>query len=175
MCLLPVLLTGFSRNPVSYNQVLLLQANNVISNKTEDCAYLFSAVQSWLRSATVAHNDFRVIDDPNRMIYLAWAQLLPVRCDWQRSDGVITYCPLGYSVTESPLCIYWSVTAVDSIVDATPEYFADNLGVRAGAMVEIVSQEIALAGFEDGANTADFYVRAIFNESETIALTHVPV
>lgn len=168
-----MLLSGFGGNPVSHNQVRLLQANNVISNTTGDCAYLKSAVQAWFKSASVTQIDFGLVNGANMKVLVHWAQLLPVRCDWQRDDGVITYCLSDYEVAQDALCNYWDETATDSSFDPSPDYFAGKLGVRVGGMVEIVSQEIASADFDDGANTAEFIVRAIFNETQTIALTYV--
>lgn len=93
MCLLPALYAGLTRNPVSRNQVQLLQANNVASNTTDDCEYLFNAVQSWVYSAMTIQTNSKVIGDAGD-IHLLWAQLLPVRCIWQRNNGVISACDL---------------------------------------------------------------------------------
>jgi hypothetical protein len=165
MCIFPVLLAVFSgRNPVSFKQVLLLQANNVISNTTEDCVYLQNAVQSWLKSVAVLALPSHLTDKYNGGVYVAWAQLLPVRCDWQRQDGVITFCS-----DDLGLCRYWDNAATESAVSKLG--YAETLGLREGVFVEIAKQTIGPADFNDGNITADFYVKAIFNESHTIALT----
>jgi hypothetical protein len=171
ICVFPMLYTEFTRNPVSYNQVNLLQANNLISNTTDDCDYLKEAVQAWFKSATVVQASIEVINDASGQVLVQWAQLLPVRCDWQSENGVLTVCRSDSAVTEGPACAYWADTETVRTADATPEYFAEALGVRAGGLVEIVYQEMAPADFNDGATTAEFYVRAVFNESDTIALT----
>lgn len=165
MCIFPMIYTVFhNRNTVSYNQVLLLQANNVISNTTEDCSYLQDAVQSWLKSVVVLPSSSRFIQKDNRRVFAPWAQLLPVRCNWQQQDGVITYCG-----SDLGLCNYYgeSVTA-DSA--ANLEDFADSLGLRKGELAVISSQMIAPADFHDGSITADFFVQAIFDQSHIVTL-----
>ena len=151
------------RNPVSYNEVFLLQANNVASNTTDLCDYLENAVQAWFKSSKLV-----------RQNYVQWVQVLPVRCDWQDHDGVIQYCGGVANLTtpsHSIDCDVWSEPLLASPEDAAPEYFADELGLRRGSLNEIVVHETGPADFGQGNSVADFYVRAIFNETDAIADT----
>jgi hypothetical protein len=174
ICVYPLLLTGCVRNPVSFNQVRLLQASNVLANTTEDCEYLKSSVLAWFKSSSVVLVDFDLIDEQNGSIHVQWAQLLPVRCAWQREDGVITSCRSKYAAVDSAsLCKYWNETVTQSPEDASAQYFADRLGVRLIGIVEVVNRQIGPANFSGGAVETEFFVRAIYNETHTIALTYV--
>lgn len=104
---------------------------------------------------------------------MQWAQLLPVRCDWQRDDGVITYCADTSNNITHQFCRHWKETLPTSPEDATTEHFARQLGVRTLGIVEIVMSQTSPADFTNDTATADFYVRAIVNETHTVALTYV--
>jgi hypothetical protein len=171
ICLFPIFFSDLSRNPVTQNQVFLLQSNNVASNSTGDCDFLYFAVQSWLKSSASVRRSIGVV--ARRSPLLQWAQLFPIRCDWQRQDGVITTCG-----TERPLnsaCDHWDGSITDDPNDATAEHFANYVGARPDGIVEITSQTIAPADFVSGQSDAVFIVRALFNESHTIELTYVYV
>ena len=168
ICLLPALYAGLIRNPVSRNQVYLLQDNNIASNSTDDCEYLFNAVQSWLHSSATIQTYYKLIDDEDRDAHLLWAQVLPVRCSWQHENGVITICNSLRSVaTIAPICAYW-----DNTMSTNPskEYFADSLASRPGGILEVALQDIAPSNFVDNETQSEFYVRAFYNEAHPIAL-----
>jgi len=166
------LLYTIDRNPASYMEGLLLQANNLASNTTDDCEYLESAINAWFKSSDVARPKLSYVDDEGG-VYVQWAQVLPVRCDFQNSDGVITFCDeFDAAGSDRVTCDFWAGPQQPELpIYATPEYFAAQLGVRVGGLNEIVFQETAPADFGDGNATADFYVRIIFNEAHVIAFT----
>jgi hypothetical protein len=169
ICLFPVFFADLSRNPVARNQVLLLQSNNLASNSTGDCDFLFFAVQSWLNSAGIARASFGVV--VQRSYQVQWAQLLPIRCDWQRQDGVITVCGYERPTALNSACDYWENTITEDSNDATSEHFAYFIDARPDGIVEITNQTLAAADFVDGRTEALFVVRAFFDESYVIALT----
>jgi hypothetical protein len=150
----PVIYASFLTNPVAFNQARLLQANNVLSNTSEDCEFLRFAVQAWFKSSTVVKSggDFgRSVD-----VFVKWAQLKPKRCEWQRDDGIITEC--GTNET-SPL----------SLKDVTTDHFSDLLDIRRGGIRETILEEKGPADFGDGQETQIFYVRVLVDDSPTIA------
>ena len=166
--LLPALHAGLIRNPDSRNQVHLLRDNNVASNSTEDCEYLFYAVQSWLYGSAQIHTFYGLIDDEIRDPHLLWAQLLPVRCVWQQSNGVVTTCgSLRAFSTIDSICDYWDDTMT---TNPTKEYFADSLAIRPGGILDISSKNFAPSNFAANESTSEFYVRAFYNEAHPIAL-----
>jgi hypothetical protein len=160
-----------NRNPVTHKQVQLLQSNNLVSNTTDDCEYLYIAVQSWLQCSVKVQTLYHPTEKGNPDVRLQWAQVLPVRCDWQRADGVITTCGVDQLTFYSSACDYWERSMTPDPNDATAEYFADELGIRPGGIVEIVRQTIAPANFDgSGSIPVEFYVRALYNESHAITL-----
>jgi hypothetical protein len=171
----PIFLSPVTRNPVTYNDVSLLQANNVAANSTDDCAYLKHAVVSWLLTVS----DVDVLNnwhhDYGHELNVQWAQLLPVRCPWQRSDGVITACDENAHISDDfPACGIWEATMPDDPADATPDYFAKKLNLRPGELTEYVRQEVAISDFPQDVSTDfleadEFYVRAIFNQASTVS------
>jgi hypothetical protein len=166
--LLPALYAGLTRNPDTRNQVHLLQDNNVVSNSTEDCEYLFHAVQSWLYGSAQIQTHYKLIDDATRDPHLLWAQVLPVRCVWQQNNGVVTTCDAFRVVTAiDSICDYW-----DNMMTTNPskEYFADSLGTRPGGILDISITSFAPTDFVDNATISEFYVRAFYNEMHPIAL-----
>jgi hypothetical protein len=168
--LLPALYAGLTRNPDSRYQVHLLQDNNVASNSTEDCEYLFTAVQSWLDGSADIKTYYELIDSETagRDPHLLWAQLLPVRCAWQRSNGVVTSCDLlRRNTTFDPICTYW---AEMMITNPTKEAFAESLATRPGAILDVSVQSFAPSNFADNEILSEFYVRALYNEAHPIAL-----
>lgn len=167
----PAIFASHQRNPVSYNEVQLLQANNVASNTTDLCDYLENAVQAWFKSTTLPRENFR---GSEAGLYVKWVQLLPVRCDWQDANGVIQYCEEGTG--ESQIVTNYCDALLDAALsaspeDAEPEYFAEELGLRFWGVHEISVQDTGPADFQNGMSTAAFSVRAIFNESDAIANT----
>lgn len=169
--LLPALYAGLTRNPVSRTQLHLLQGNNLVSNSTEDCAYLFNAVQSWLYGSARIQTFYELIDDNGRDPHLLWAQLLPVRCVWQRNNGVITTCDtFRVSTTVDSICDYWDSIDDRVTTDPSKEYFADSLGTRPGGILDVSIKSVALTNFNNSETLSEFYVRAFYNEAHPIAL-----
>jgi hypothetical protein len=152
------------------NQVHLLQANNVISNSSDDCNYLRNSVHAWITGFSYADMRHSWTSEPYNEFYLVFAQLLPKRCEWQRDDGVISFCNPGeIPPGADEICDFWSYTIpVDG--KASSQYFADMLGIRVKSLVDIVSIESAPSSWNDTSG-AEFYVRAIFNESRTVSIT----
>ena len=168
ICFLPALYAGLSRNPVRRNQVYLLQDNNVASNSTDDCDYLFNAVQSWLYSSAIIQTYYGLIDKGEQDAHLLWAQVLPVRCSWQQDNGVITTCGSTRTVTTiDPICIYWENTNTNY---PSKEYFAESLATRPGEILDIALQNFVPSNFAINGTMSEFYVRAFYNAAHPIAL-----
>jgi hypothetical protein len=170
ICVLPSLNGDLSRNPVIRNQVNLLHDNNIESNTTEDCEYLYIAVQSWLYASATIQARFEVVDDGVSDAHLLWAQLLPVRCIWQRNDGIITtsdFCGTSSFSSISSICGFWDET---NVPNPSKQYFANSLDARPGGIVDIVRSAIFPVSFLQNETQVEFYVRAIYNESHPIAL-----
>lgn len=168
ICLLPALYAGLTRNPVSRNQVYLLQDNNVASNSTDDCDYLLNAAQAWLYSSATIQTFYELIDDDNRDAHLLWAQILPVRCSWQRDNGVITTCDSFRSVTTiDSICEYWDNTMTTY---PSTEYFADSLATRPGTILDVTLHTFSPSNFDTINTISEFSVRAFYNEAHPIAL-----
>jgi len=171
VCTVPTLYAIY-RNPGARNDALLLQANNLASNTTEDCDYLYNAVEAWFKSSTVVRPNFNSGDEDEELIFVQWAQLLPVRCDWQREDGVITSCSsTGISPSNgNAACDYWS-TIPRMSYEATVAYLENTLDLKRGGLTEVEFEETGPADFNDGNSAAVFLVRALFDESHAIAFT----
>lgn len=169
ICLFPIFYSGLGSNPVDRNQVRLLQGNNIAANSTVDCDFLNFAVQSWLKSSSVNNTAFDVVASSGYGVL--WAQLLPIRCDWQGKDGVITKCSSDAPPSQTSACNFWNTKSPNDPNDATVEYYSEVTGARPGGIVEITSQIVAPASFVDGQSQATFVVRALFNESHVIILT----
>jgi hypothetical protein len=131
------------QNLVSYNMVDLLQAQNLAapSSSEEDCSYLKTSVQSWLRMATTPQpaSRFANVEDT----FVLWAQVLPVRCDFQRADGVITFCSYqGDAIVarSASACAVWDDNSPPTPEDATEDYFAQELSLRSEGIRQISRQ-----------------------------------
>jgi hypothetical protein len=168
-----VIYTVSIQNPVSKNVFDLLQSNNAIANTTNDCDYLRSSVTAWLLTVVDIQQDTIQAGDK---LSIQWAQILPVRCEWQIPDGVITNCRQSNFADVFPACSMWNKTQPANPKDATPQYFANVLGRRPGELTEYINTKTAPAFFnysfdiDEEVGQHEFYVRAIFNESETVQL-----
>jgi len=115
--LFPTIATLVALNPIGPFTMDLLQANNLAanSNSTEDCGYLKNAVDSWLKSVANTQTSF-IFESAHDDMFVIWAQLLPIRCDWQEgTQGVITSC-IGGNFTSDPtaeICTVWDDMAPD--------------------------------------------------------------
>lgn len=142
---LPMLGSLSLQNLVSYNMVDLLQAQNLAapSSSEEDCSYLKTSVQSWLRMATTPQPSSRFANVEDT--FVLWAQILPVRCDFQREDGVITFCSSRGEADIPDLpslsaCTVWDDNSPATPEDATEVYFAEQLSLRSEGIRQISRQ-----------------------------------
>lgn len=143
----------------------LLQAHNTNSSTTSqgDCDYLNATVYSWLNIAAVSQPDLGRLSSTDDTFVL-WAQLLPVRCEFQREDGVITFCE-GQGFNDSAyICRVWDDLRPENPSLATPDYFAMELDLRAEGIIR--EQVIESVGDLDG-----FTTTVIYNQNASVALT----
>ncbi|KAL7581050.1 hypothetical protein ACA910_005853 [Epithemia clementina (nom. ined.)] len=154
-----------TRNYVNEEMIDLLAANNVAANTTDQCDYLYNAVVSWLGSNTREASDQRKIMGAEISSPVIWAQLLPVRCGWQRSDGVITDCSLYGMSNSTGACVTWAVGPTNPD-DATRDYFADTLGLRVGELQEHESSQES--DFQSVGNETMYSVKSINDLSGTV-------
>jgi hypothetical protein len=170
VALLPMLYTiaidGGSNNS-SYNMVKLLQHNNVLANSQQDCAYLENAADSWLRSTAFVQED-QVSAKPE--LSLVWAQLLPVRCAFQGTNGIITAqsCEAAESSSDvfderlEEVCNVWGIAGSASASQETSaSNIADYLQIREGSIVKHES-------FPKVIDEGEYIVSALFNASRTV-------
>ncbi len=173
------------QNPVNQNVVGLLQSNNIISNTSDDCEYLKNSVKSWLLTVVYGQNSYDQGSDEDQSVAIQWAQILPIRCEWQLPHGVITNCKTAEFIDLFPACTEWKRTLPYNPDDASPEYYAKTLGLRTGELTQYIATTWAPASFNATYNSTssynltnvdgqyEFTVRAIFNESETVQLVYV--
>lgn len=148
-------------------------AYNLASNSTEDCEFLQDATRSWLSSFAIVSDDYlkpnndRLVED----VYVLWAEIHPVRCDWQRNDGVITNCDLyaedipGLAVA----CDFWGFNTLDSPHGITDNYLAKQTGIRTGEALDLEKSSWGLSNFDGPPEETAFYVRSVFNESHAVS------
>jgi hypothetical protein len=184
---LPLLDTLRQQNLVATELVELLQANNLAAPAQDDCDYLESAVKSWINVAVRPQPASLVSSHEDT--FVLWAQLLPVRCDFQKPDGVITFCEGNDSLLNSDeeACIVWDAHAPDlSELNATcwgepssekcleedlEEYFANALNIRVGGIRSIRPRAGYLVPYSDLAEFTDYDVTVVYNENPTVSLT----
>jgi hypothetical protein len=164
--LLPLLQAFAAPNVVAYKMVDLLQAHNVAAptNSSDDCEYLKISVTSWLQMATVPQPSLFVgkMEDT----YVLWAQLLPVRCAFQREDGVITSCEgqdLEIHWEDAEACAVWDDSRPPSPNDATASYFAEALNVRSEG-IQRVDRHVSWS------DTSTYDTRVIYNQNPSVSL-----
>jgi class 3 adenylate cyclase len=166
--LYPVIYTYRFHNAFDSKLGDLLLAYNVEANGTEDCAYLQNAVNAWLGAASHTLADQRYLFGNERDSFLVWAQIEPVRCDWQGSGGIITSCTGKDG--ESMVCDIWNQTITVSPSTASEGMLASMLGLRPGALREFDDTAVALSDFvSDGDGLSMFRVRAFFDLSHTVS------
>lgn len=153
-----------------YNQAKLLQANNLISNSTSDCDYLQDAVYAWLLGTASEDHDYALLGSRKVLdVFVLWAQLLPVRCDWQRDDGIITWCSACEGDACSQ-CTFWNETLVPPD-QATPDYFAEVLGVRVGGILEFELDATAPMSIFGQVSDQLYTVKIIVDESDSLTFS----
>lgn len=147
---------------------------NLAANSTNDCDFLQQAASSWLSSVAIIGDNYVKTKnyEPVEDVYVIWAQIRPVRCDWQRNDGVITNCDLfaeqkpGLAVA----CNFWSSSARVSPDDVSQNDLADEIGIRTGEALDLKKSSWGLSDFDGSNEETTFYVRSIFNESHAVSL-----
>lgn len=187
MLVLPLLSSLHEQNLVATELVELLQANNLAAPTTDDCDFLESAVKSWMNVA-VKPQPTSVLSSQEDTFVL-WAQLLPVRCEFQDPNGVITFCEGNDSLLNSneEACIVWDNFAPDfndlnSTCWAKPVpqdcvenylegYFATELNLRVGGIRTIRPQAGYDVPYADLSKFTNFDVTVVYNENPTVALT----
>jgi class 3 adenylate cyclase len=166
--LYPVIYTYRFRNAFDNNLGDLLFAYNTEASGTEDCAYLRNAVLAWLGAASHTHADQRYLFSDERDSFLVWAQIEPVRCDWQRSDGIITSCVDKEG--ESKVCEIWEQTVSVDPYSVSEGMLASILGLRPGAIREFDETAVTMSDFgPDGRSLATFRVRGFFDLSHSVS------
>lgn len=159
----PIIIATYQTNPVASESIDLLYQNNiqVPGNSTEECAYLQTAIRAWLASTPILQTDYFYKEN----VPLLWAQVLPVRCSFQRDDGVITQCPTNdFSEYHDDTCDVWS-RGPENATDATPEYFAELLDIRLGGIT--VFEET-----NDSSASEAFSATMIVNQNNSIRFVH---
>ena len=162
LIVLPLLGSMTQQNLVANELAELLQANNEVAQ--DDCSYFESAISSWINIAAVPQPE--TLLQNLEETYVLWAQVLPVRedCsrDFQREDGVITFCDGGGSRQNGEYpCHVWDASAPSSPEYATEEFFAEELGIRLGGILTV-----SVPSMKD----ADYNVTIIYNQNPTVSL-----
>lgn len=168
---LPLLQSLTPQNATSYRMVDLLQAHNLAAptNSSEDCSYLAASVRSWLNVAAVPQPPSMLQNTEDT--YVLWAQLLPVRCEWQMDDGIITSCDnqkFGESLEGAAYgaCAVWDEYSPPLEVDSMRKYFARSLNLRFEGLRRI----------DRGVSTgelAGFASRVLYNDNPTVSLVNM--
>eukprot|EP00590_Aulacoseira_subarctica_P009415 CAMPEP_0172422826 /NCGR_PEP_ID=MMETSP1064-20121228/8945_1 /TAXON_ID=202472 /ORGANISM="Aulacoseira subarctica , Strain CCAP 1002/5" /LENGTH=1415 /DNA_ID=CAMNT_0013163879 /DNA_START=50 /DNA_END=4294 /DNA_ORIENTATION=+ len=147
-------------NVAASEMTTLLQGNNLVAPSTSlyDCEYLGNATAAWLQAMAFNLQNDR-FGKNERKLYLLWAEILPVRCDFQGADGVVTVqaCDYNSSLLKSysdltqPLCGVWTTA---------PASFARTLNIREG---EILSNTVNITY-----QGQQFIVKTTFDESYAV-------
>lgn len=163
VCVFPSLFSLRNHNPVTQKSAMLLQANNIgaPSNSTDDCAFLLNAVQSWLQGTGASYIGYDELSDENS--FVLWAELQPVRCDWQEDNGVITACNTASTFVPEGTCDFWSKNSPKPPEQATIEFFAEEVDRRKSEITEV------FVGADEP--QFEFYVRVFYDESHATSMT----
>ncbi len=173
---MPILLSFLGQNIAAPNYVNLLQQNNLMLSEANvtSCEFLQQTIEAWLDVGANVQNPVPQYDVTQ---YVLWAQLLPVRCDFQDESGVITKCTNETSFSGSyfpnKTCDVWDLAPPDPN-DATPEYYANLTGIRVGGITEYAAMDTALLTFALDGNSSifpntTFSVRLLVNENHAIS------
>jgi hypothetical protein len=173
-------------NSVAAELVHLLQANNMQANATDnECDYLKSVVDSWLNVAVVPQPTSFVPSQEDT--FVLWAQLLPIRCDWQRDDGVITFCSDDSPLIESygHTCDNWmdlidlgmhsvehiDTSSCDDISGPIKMELANELNIRPSGIKSTCLMGVEMVPcYQDGMVPSNFNVTVFYNHNPTISL-----
>lgn len=171
---LPIIVSVLGVNNVGKNYTALLQKNNFMLSEANvsSCEFLEDTIEAWLDlGGTVQVR----VPQYNVTTNVLWAQVLPKRCDFQRDDGVITFCKNDTNYTYSPgTCEVWNSRPANTS-DATPQYFANELGIRVGGVTQYTFSETSLLQMAIDGNFSSypnqtFSVRVLSNQNDAIAL-----
>jgi hypothetical protein len=168
---LPLLLSLTTQNLNSYSMVDLLQAHNLEAptNSTDDCAYLENAVNSWLKMAAIPHAASPLQNTEDT--YVLWAQLLPVRCDFQRDDGVITFCEGrifedSWDAAVPETCAVWDSYQPSWSMGTMASQFSKALTIRSQG-IRRIDREVSFG------DLSIFRTSVVYNENPTVSLSHL--
>lgn len=162
--ILPVIISFRSQNLVNDGLADLLHGNNVEASSERDCAYLQEFVRSWMLTAESVQPDARFL---GTNVFLLWARILPIRCDFQGDYGVVTMCGDSGNAQRAEACRLWGETSGDlNNLDFgnLTYYFADKMGVRVGGIQEINRC------YPDDTNCL-FETQVLFNDNFTVSFT----
>lgn len=166
----PSLLAIRAGNDVDIEMNRLLAQNNLISSSTDMCDYLYWAVKDWIIAASLSSSTGgTVVKGERDYNNLIWAQLLPIRCKWQTTDGVITNCTMfDVSVNASSACGIWQNNPGPAL--ASPDFFANNLSLREGALnsYETTYNATLLLSNNGSITNQTFYVKSIVNSTNIV-------
>lgn len=157
-------------NTVSTSMVRQLQGTNLISNtvNNETCSFLEQSIESWM--VGVWGGTPRVDEGD---VYVLWLQVLPVRCEFQEPDGVVTasYCDSmdmesSGNDDDDTFCEVWRDTDATTSIDE----LAEKAGVRTGVVTVSNEFETWPIIFPENGTTSEtvFNVTAIFNQNFTV-------
>lgn len=156
------------------------------ANATDnECDYLKSVVDSWLNVAVVPQPTSFVPSQEDT--FVLWAQLLPIRCDWQRDDGVITFCSDDSPLIESygHTCDNWmdlidlgmhsvehiDTSSCDDISGPIKMELANELNIRPSGIKSTCLMGVEMVPcYQDGMVPSNFNVTVFYNHNPTISL-----
>lgn len=159
----PAVFNALNMNRVLFSDVELLLENNKVSVSESHCDFLRTTVCSWLQANARSLNEFF---EREENLHLAYAALLPARCEWQDESGVITDCRICQNDEDGfpEACALWD----NWRQQPSPTFLAEETGTRKGGYVEISRSYTGFANFSD-TNTADYYVEAIYNVNPVVS------
>ena len=162
-------------NPIADEMTDLLQQNNI---QAINCEHLQISLDSWLHATALVLSPSPL--NANKQ-FLLWAQISPSPrgCAFLNgTNGVITTCSSSESASMNDVCAVWEDIAPPNPNDATPQYFADRIGVREGGIIAYSREYTGLlagAFSEEGTNLfsveTNFTVRVLFNQNEMVSYT----
>ena len=161
MPLIYSLQTHGGSNLEALHSISTLQENNMkLANASDSTCHFF---ENSVKSFISANLEKRVVMNfglEKTNVYLLWARVLPVRCDWQGEDGVVTVCSDGLP---QEVCNVWS----EANANSTPSSFAEKLDLRVGT---IVTHSNASHFDSDSLSQKEdmFNVTAMFNEEHSV-------
>jgi len=168
---LPMISTISGVNNSAPEFVGFLQATSelVTNNSDTSCAFLQDSFESWLAAAAVVLSPATEGTYYSEGAYILWAQVLPVRCNFQSDDGVISSCD-KYTDVVVGACAIWNAAPSN----ATPNFFADLLDIPVGAISEY-TKSTTLTWFNGSqeVTNATFSVKVLVNQNQAVMFTNI--